>query len=97
LPIPLGAIVARRSLGSERIAALDKAIRRSVELAWRDPAVSREWVMAHSQELEPAVADQHIALYVNEFTRALGAEGRAAVRSLLERAATAGLTPAVAL
>ncbi|MEO6712587.1 MAG: 1,4-dihydroxy-6-naphthoate synthase [Mycobacteriales bacterium] len=93
LPIPLGAILVRRSLGSERLVELETAIRRSVEQAWTDPAASRDWVMAHSQEMEPAVADAHIALYVNEFTRSLGPEGRAAVAALLDRAAAAGLTP----
>ncbi len=96
LPIPLGAILARRSLGEARIASIDAAIRASVEYAWADPAASRDYVMAHSQEMDPAVADMHIALYVNEFTRSLGEEGRAAVQELLGRAAEAGLTPALA-
>ena len=45
--------------------------------------------------MEPAVADQHISLYVNAFTENLGAEGYAAVRQLLDRAAAAGLTPPI--
>ena len=93
LPIPLGAIVARRSLGDTAIAQIDDAVRRSVELAWADPSVSRDYVLSHSQEMDPAVADAHIALYVNEFTRDLGADGRAAVDGLLGRAADAGLVP----
>jgi len=36
---------------------------------------------------------QHIALYVNQFTADLGEEGRAAVRTLLDRAAAAGFAP----
>jgi 1,4-dihydroxy-6-naphthoate synthase len=94
-PIPLGAIVARRSLGAERLASLAETIRASVRYAWQRPEASREYVLAHAQEMEPAVADQHIALYVNEFTAELGAEGYAAVRTLLARAAEEGLVPAV--
>ena len=45
--------------------------------------------------MDPAVQAQHIALYVNEFTRALGDEGYAAVRGLLDYAAEAGLVPAI--
>jgi 1,4-dihydroxy-6-naphthoate synthase len=93
LPIPLGAILARRSLGEQAIEQIDDAVRRSVALAWADPVVSRGYVMSHSQEMDPAVADAHIALYVNEFTRDLGDEGRAAVDGLLGRAAAAGLVP----
>jgi 1,4-dihydroxy-6-naphthoate synthase len=52
--------------------------------------------MEHAQEMDPAVADQHIGLYVNDFTADLGDDGYAAVRGLLERAAAAGLVPALA-
>jgi len=95
LPIPLGAIVARRSLGPERLRELADTVRESVRAAWADPAASREYVLAHAQEMDPAVAEQHIALYVNEFTADLGEEGYAAVRGLLTRAAGQGLVPAV--
>ena len=93
LPIPLGAIIARRSLGAERLRALAAAIRASVEHAWANPEDSRGYVLANAQEMDPAVADQHIALYVNEFTADLGPDGYAAVRGLLDRAAAAGLVP----
>ncbi|GAA0933163.1 1,4-dihydroxy-6-naphthoate synthase [Streptomyces thermoalcalitolerans] len=93
LPIPLGAIIAKRSLGEETLTRLADAIRRSVRAAWDDPEVSRPYVMEHAQEMDPAVADQHIALYVNEFTADLGEDGYAAVRGLLTRAAAEGLVP----
>ncbi|GAA3016768.1 1,4-dihydroxy-6-naphthoate synthase [Kitasatospora albolonga] len=95
LPIPLGAIVAHRSLGAERLAELAEQIRTSVRMAWEDPEASREYVLAHAQEMDPAVADQHIGLYVNEFTADLGEAGYAAVRGLLTRAAAEGLVPAI--
>jgi 1,4-dihydroxy-6-naphthoate synthase len=96
LPIPLGAIIAKRSLGKERLHALAEAARASVRAAWDDPAASRSYVLAHSQEMDPAVADQHIALYVNGFTADLGEDGYAAVRGLLTRAAAEGLVPELA-
>ncbi|MEV7174302.1 1,4-dihydroxy-6-naphthoate synthase [Streptomyces sp. NPDC093224] len=96
LPIPLGAIIAKRSLGAERLRALAASARASVRMAWDDPQASRPYVRAHAQELDPAVADQHIGLYVNEFTADLGEAGYAAVRGLLTRAAAEGLVPAVA-
>ncbi|RKN09672.1 1,4-dihydroxy-6-naphthoate synthase [Streptomyces radicis] len=96
-PIPLGAIVARRSLGERRIAEVTDAIRASVRHAWADPAASRDYVLAHAQEMEPSVAQAHIDLYVNEFTEDLGAAGHAAVGELLTRAADVGLVPRVTL
>ncbi|SMF67605.1 1,4-dihydroxy-6-naphthoate synthase [Streptomyces sp. Amel2xC10] len=93
LPIPLGAIIARRSLGAAALTGLADAIRASVRAAWDDPEISRPYVMEHAQEMDPSVADQHIGLYVNEFTADLGADGYAAVRGLLTRAAAEGLVP----
>lgn len=90
LPIPLGAILARRSLD---VAALGRAARASVEYAWAHPDASAAYVAEHADEMSPDVQRQHIALYVNEFTRDLGEEGYAAVRALLARAHEAGLTP----
>ena len=93
LPIPLGAIIAKRSLGEETLRLLADSIRTSVRAAWDDPEASRPYVMEHAQEMDPAVADQHIGLYVNEFTADLGEAGYAAVRGLLTRAAAEGLLP----
>ncbi|BFO22544.1 1,4-dihydroxy-6-naphthoate synthase [Streptomyces sp. KM77-8] len=95
LPIPLGAIIAKRSLGEKTLTGLADAIRTSVRMAWDEPEVPRPYVMEHAQEMDPAVADQHIGLYVNEFTAGLGEDGYAAVRGLLTRAAAEGLVPAL--
>lgn len=96
LPIPLGAIIAKRSLGEERLLQLADAVRTSVRMAWDDPEASRPYVQEHAQEMDPAVADQHIGLYVNEFTADLGENGYAAIRGLLTRAAAEGLVPPLA-
>ncbi|MFF1376530.1 1,4-dihydroxy-6-naphthoate synthase [Streptomyces sp. NPDC058308] len=93
LPIPLGAIIAKRSLGTEVLRSLADVTRASVRMAWDDPEASRPYVLEHAQEMDPAVADQHIGLYVNEFTADLGEDGYAAVRGLLTRAAAEGLVP----
>jgi 1,4-dihydroxy-6-naphthoate synthase len=93
LPIPLGAILARR--GAVDAVAATEWVRESVRRARADPAASRAYVLAHAQEMEPGVVAQHIELYVNSFTDDLGAEGHAAVDALLQRAAADGLTPAM--
>ncbi|MFD9825207.1 1,4-dihydroxy-6-naphthoate synthase [Streptomyces violascens] len=90
LPIPLGAIIAKRSLGEDTLRLLAESARTSVRLAWDDPEASRPYVLEHAQEMDPAVADRHIGLYVNEFTADLGEDGYAAVRGLLTRAAGGG-------
>ncbi|TMV49003.1 1,4-dihydroxy-6-naphthoate synthase [Paenibacillus mesophilus] len=92
LPIPLGAIIARRSLDVEAIA---RWTRESVEYAWAHPEASMHYVLHHAQEMNPDVAKAHIDLYVNDFTADLGEAGFAAVEALLGRAAKAGLVPEV--
>lgn len=94
LPIPLGAIIARRSLDLDAIAGWTRA---SVEYAWAHPEASREYVLSHAQELDPKVAQAHIELYVNKFTGNLGEDGYAAIYALLNRAAQEGLVPKVDL
>jgi 1,4-dihydroxy-6-naphthoate synthase len=94
LPIPLGAIIAHRSLD---LAAVEGWIRSSVEYAWAHPEESREYVLQHSQEMAPEVAQAHIELYVNEFTADLGEAGYEAVFTLLRRASQEGLVPKVDL
>lgn len=90
LPIPLGAIIARRSLDLDAIASWTRA---SVEYAWAHPEASREYIMHHAQEMDPEVTQAHINLYVNKFTADLGEDGYAAVTALLSRAAKEGLVP----
>jgi 1,4-dihydroxy-6-naphthoate synthase len=108
LPIPLGAILARRGVVDP--AAATEWIRTSVSMAWANPDASRDFILANAQEMQPSVGSRavagrsdgeadvirrHIGLYVNEFTLELGRDGLAAADALLQRAAAAGLTPSV--
>ena len=92
-PIPLGGIAARRSLGRDAIAAIDRALRASVEYACAHPDAANGYIRAHSQEMSDEVCAAHIGLYVNDFSIDLGREGEAAVTTLLDRATAAGLVP----
>lgn len=92
LPIPLGAIIARRDLDADAITGW---IRSSLQYAWDHPTDSRDYVLSHAQELAPEVAKSHIDLYVNDFSMNLGDDGYAAISALLNRAAAEGLVPAI--
>lgn len=84
LPIPLGGIVAKRTLDAALVNKVDQLIRKSIEFAFeRYPEVT-DYVKQHSQEMSEAVMRQHIDLYVNEFSLALGEKGKQAVEKLLE-------------
>jgi 1,4-dihydroxy-6-naphthoate synthase len=92
-PIPLGGIVARRSLGETMIARFEQALRASVAHAFAQPQDSRSYSKANAQEMADEVIEQHIGLYVNDFSLDLGAEGSAAMHLLLQRAEARGLVP----
>lgn len=94
LPIPLGAIIARRSLDLEAVSGW---IRESVRYAWTHPEASAEYVRDHAQEMAPEVTLAHINLYVNRYTEDLRDDGYGAITALLDRAAREGLVPKVDL
>lgn len=93
LPIPLGGILARRALGGEVIAEVERAIAASVRYAMDHPKEACAYIRAHARELYDAVIDRHINLYVNHFSLDLGEEGLAAVHELLNRATAAKIIP----
>lgn len=84
LPLPLGSIIASRSLPEAERAAIDVLLRRSIEYAFAHPMESRAFVKEHAQEMEDDVIDRHIALFVNDYSLALGDEGRRAVEALCD-------------
>ncbi|MEA2068065.1 MAG: 1,4-dihydroxy-6-naphthoate synthase [Verrucomicrobiota bacterium] len=91
LPIPLGCIAAKKSLGVERIAEFETRLKESIQTAFDDPGSTTDYVRVHAQELEDEVTRKHIETYVNDFTLDLGTEGRAAIDKLNELAQAAGV------
>lgn len=92
LPIPLGGIVAKRSLGADVINEVDRMVKMSVEFAFVNRSMTREYIKEHAQELDDEVIDQHIKLYVNDYTLDIG-DGATAVEELLKRAEELHLVP----
>lgn len=85
LPIPLGCIAIRSDMASHR-EAVENLIRTSLLHARRFPEEGRAFIKKHAQEMDDRVIEEHIALYVNDFSVSLGAAGREAVAALKERA-----------
>ena len=93
LPVPLGGIVARRSLGVDTIAVLERAVRAGVTYARSHPAEAAGYISEHAQEMSDEVCAAHIGLYVNDFSTELGEEGERAIDCLLKRAEISGIIP----
>ncbi len=90
-PIPLGAIIAKKELGPDTIAAVESAIRASLRYARANPAAARAFMKQHAAEMDEAVLDSHVALYVNEYSLDFGPGGMAAIEHLLGLAEKKGL------
>ncbi len=95
LPLPLGLNAIRRGLPEPVRVAAARAWKASIDHALAHRAEALEYALRFARGLDPAQADQFVALYVNEWTRELGARGREAVRCFLQDGADRGLVPRV--
>jgi 1,4-dihydroxy-6-naphthoate synthase len=82
LPVPLAGICARADLDEDVITEAEAAIRLSVQYAFDHPDASRDYVRAHAQEMSEDVCAAHIALYVNDYSLDIGADGLRAIQRL---------------
>ena len=83
-PIPLGGIVAHRRIDKSLSKKVDRLIKKSLQYAFDNYPIITEYVKQHSQEMETVVMQQHIDLYVNNFSLGLDSDGQKAVIKLLE-------------
>ncbi len=93
LPIPLGGIAARRSLGPAMLSRVNDIIRASAEYALRAPAETGKYVALHAREMDATARAAHIRLYVNEFSLDPGRVGEKAAKTLLDMGEKLGALP----
>ena len=91
--IPLGGILARRSLGNETIQAIESLVTNSIRYSQAHPSEPLHYIKCHSQELDDSIIAQHIDLYVNKYSIDLGEKGKKGLVELLTRAENAGIIP----
>ena len=95
LPIPLGAIVIKRSVPGDVAGKVNRVIQRSLEYAYKDSFASYDFVSGNAREMESTVMNNHIKLFVNEYTLNLGTKGREAIIELFRIAGNKGVIPAL--
>ena len=83
-PVPLGGIVAKRSLPQDIIIQVQDLIRKSLEYSFREKNTLTGFVRENAIEMSEEVMWQHIHLYVNEFSLSLGDEGRNAINKFVQ-------------
>lgn len=90
-PIPLGAIAIRRKEEITLQKEFDSCLKKSLDLAYQNSDQTKNYILKNSQVKDPKIIQQHIDLYVNEYTRDLGQAGKDAIYFLLEKAIQLGL------
>ncbi|MFZ0211742.1 MAG: MqnA/MqnD/SBP family protein [Candidatus Acidiferrales bacterium] len=93
LPLPLGANAIRRALGVDLARQVAGAIRGSVAYALDHREEALNYALQFARDMDPALADKFVGMYVNRWTLNFGDEGRKAVDELVSRAKSAGLMP----
>ena len=96
LPLPLGGNAIRRSLGSELMSRVGAALRESIQYALDHREEALNYAMQFARDLDSRSADKFVGMYVNQRTLDYGADGRQAVRRLLEMGHQAGIIPQAA-
>ena len=95
LPLPLGGNVVRKDLGPELVEKVASLLKQSIQYALANRPEALEYALTYARDLDPGLADKFVGMYVNEWTVDYGPRGREAVRTLLAKAADAGLVPRV--
>ena len=95
LPLPLGVNVMRRDLGEPMHRALSQGLRDSIAWAHANVDEALEYAMRYGRGIDKETCRRFVLMYVNDYTLALGEEGRAALARLFGVAHARGLIPAV--
>jgi len=93
LVLPLGANAVRRSLGAEPLKIVTKAVHDSIQHALDHREQALEYAMQFARDLDSRLANRFVSMYVNDRTLDYGADGREAIRKLLDMGYERGIIP----
>ncbi len=85
-PVPLGGIIVNRNVSEENQLRIDRVLRRSIDFALKNPNAGLDFIRKYAQEMDEDIMYKHIKLYVNEFTKNLGQQGKDSIKILLQKA-----------
>ncbi len=93
LPLPMGGNAIKRDLGPELTKEVSNLLRESIRysLTHRDDAL--QYALQFARDMDPALADRFVGMWVNELTLDYTDRGREAVRKLLEEGFEKGIIP----
>lgn len=83
-PLPLGCIMIRKDIDISIKQTFNKLLKQSVEYAMSNPLQGMDFVKSYAREIKEDVIKKHIDLYVNNYTKEIGEDGREAIERLEE-------------
>ena len=93
LPLPLGANAIKRSLGNEAMLSTTHALRDSIQHALDHREAALEYSLQFARDLDPAMANKFVGMYVNHRTMDFGDDGRESIRKFLDMGYERGVIP----
>jgi 1,4-dihydroxy-6-naphthoate synthase len=93
LPLPMGGNAIRRDLGPEIIHQVSDCLRASIRYSLDNREDALEYAMQFARDMDPALADRFVAMWVNDLTLDYTERGREAVRRILEEGYERGIIP----
>jgi 1,4-dihydroxy-6-naphthoate synthase len=93
LPLPMGGNAIRRDLGDEMIREVSRLLHESIRYSLDNREDALQYAMQFAREMDPALQDRFVAMWVNELTLDYGERGREAVRRLLAEGHERGIIP----
>jgi 1,4-dihydroxy-6-naphthoate synthase len=93
-PLPLGGIIASKSLDAHTMESVQLVIRDSILYGLKNKFETIPTMKKFAQEFNEQVLMQHVDLYVNDWTINLGEVGQHALDELFRRAQAVGVTNA---
>jgi len=93
LPLPLGANALRRDLSKEVQSECTRMMRDGIQYALEHREEALNYALQFSRDLDPALADQFVGMYVNHHTQDGGDIVPKAAQKLLDLGYEAGLIP----
>jgi 1,4-dihydroxy-6-naphthoate synthase len=93
LPLPLGGNCIRKDLGRDTMEQVTAVLKSSIQYSLDHRAKAVDYALKYGRDLDRALADRFVGMYVNHWTLDYGARGREAITRLLKEGAAAGLVP----
>ena len=93
LPLPMGGNAIKRDLGPELTSEVSNLLRESIRYSLNHREDALQYAMQFARDMDPALADRFVGMWVNELTLDYTDRGREAVRRLLEEGFEKGIIP----